>query len=78
MATNEIQNSERLLDLSNQINDSINERKKLLKGLSTEEQQYLSTVKQQQKISLDIASNAEKYLSYQIKSKDLAKQIKSG
>ena len=73
----DIQNSERLLDLSNQLNDSINERKKLLKGLNAEEQQYFATVKQQQKLSQDITANAEKYLGYQIKSKDLAKQIKA-
>jgi len=70
----DIQNSERLLDLSNQLIDSINERKKLLKGINTEEQLFFATVKQQQKLSQDIAANAEKYLSYQIKSKDLAKQ----
>ena len=68
----DIQNSERLLDLSNQLNDSINERKKLLKESNAEEQQYLAVVKQQQKLSQDIAANAEKYLGYQIKSKDLA------
>jgi hypothetical protein len=73
----DIQNSERLLDLSNQLIDSINERKKLLKGINAEEQQYFVTVKQQQKLSQDIAANAEKYLGYQIKSKDLAKQIKA-
>jgi hypothetical protein len=71
----DIQNSERLLDLSNQLVDSINERKKLLKGINAEEQQYFNTVRQQQKLSQDIAANAEKYLGYQIKSKDLAKQI---
>lgn len=73
----DIQNSERLLDLSNQLNDSINERKKLLKGLNAEEQQYFATVKQQQKLSQDITANAEKYLGYQIKSKDLSRQIKA-
>ena len=69
-----IQNSEKLLDLSNQINNSISERRKLLKNLTAEEQQYFATVKQQQRLSQDIAANAEKYLGYQIKSKDLAKQ----
>jgi len=73
----DIQNSELLLDLSNQLNDSINERKKLLNGINAEEQQYFNTVKQQQRLSQDIAANAERYLSYQIKSKDLAKQIKA-
>ena len=78
MATaQDIQNSERLLDLSNQLIDSINERKKALKGITAEEQLYFSTVKQQQKLSQDIAANAEKYLGYQIKSKDLTKQIKA-
>jgi hypothetical protein len=73
----DIQNSERLLDLSNQLIDSINERKKVLKGINAEEQLYFATVKQQQKLSQDIAANAEKYLGYQIKSKDLAKQKKA-
>jgi hypothetical protein len=73
----DIQNSEKLLDLSNQLNNSINERRKLLKNITAEEQNYFSTVKQQQKLSQDIAANAEKYLGYQIKSKDLAKQIKA-
>jgi hypothetical protein len=78
MATaQDIQNSEKLLDLSNQLTDSINERKKLLKGINAEEQLYFNTVKQQQKLSQDIAANAEKYLGYQIKSKDLAKQIEA-
>ena len=73
----DIQNSEKLLDLSNQLNNSITERRKLLKNITAEEQNYFSTVKQQQKLSADIAANAEKYLGYQIKSKDLAKQIKA-
>jgi hypothetical protein len=78
MATaQDIQNSEKLLDLSNQLTDSINERKKILKGINAEENQYFNTVKQQQKLSQDIAANAEKYLGYQIKSKDLAKQIEA-
>ena len=72
-----IQNSETLLDLSNQLIDSINERKKILKGINAEEQLYFATVKQQQKLSQDIAANAEKYLGYQIKSKDLDKQKKA-
>ena len=78
MATaQDVQNSERLLDLSNQLIDSINERKKLLRGISEDEKLYFATVKQQQKLSQDIAANAEKYLGYQIKSKDLTKQIKA-
>jgi len=72
-----IQNSEILLDLSNQLNNSITERRKLLKNATAEEQLYFATVKQQQKLSSDIAANAEKYLGYQIKSKDLAKQIRA-
>jgi len=73
----DIQNSEKLLDLSNQLIESINERKKLLKGISEDEKLYFATVKQQQRLSQDIAANAEKYLGYQIKSKDLTKQIKA-
>jgi hypothetical protein len=45
-----IQNSEILLDLSNQLNNSITERRKLLKGITAEEQSYFATLKQQQKL----------------------------
>jgi hypothetical protein len=75
--TNDIQNSERLLDLSNQLLDSLNQRRKTIKDINADEQLYFATVKQQQKLSQDITANAEKYLGYQIKSKDLAKQIKA-
>jgi len=73
----DVQNSERLLDLSNQIVDSLNQRRKLIKDIKADENLYFTTVKQQQRLSQDIAANAEKYLGYQIKSKDLAKQIKT-
>ena len=71
----DIQNSERLLDLSNKIIETVNTRKKLLKEIGEDEKLYLATVKQQQKLSQDISANADKYLGFQIKSKDLAKQI---
>jgi len=77
MAIDDIQNSERLLDLSNKIIDAVNERRKLLKKIDADEQLHLFTIKQQQKLSQDIAANAEKYLGYQIKSRDLDKQIKA-
>ena len=73
----DVQNSERLLDLSNQIVDSLNQRRKLIKDIKEDENLYFTTVKQQQRLSQDIAANAEKYLGYQIKSKDLVKQIKA-
>ena len=73
----DIQNSEKLLDLSNKILDTLNQRKKLIKDINNDEQLYFTTVKQQQKLSQEISANAEKYLGYQIKSKDLAKQIKA-
>ena len=72
---NDIQNSERLLDLSNQLLDSLTQRRKTIKDINADEQLYFATVKQQQRLSQDITANAEKYLSYQIKSKDLDKQI---
>jgi len=78
MATaQDIQNSEKLLDLSNQLIDSINERKKTLKEINAVEQLYLSSIKLQQKLSQDITATAEKYLGYQIKSKELDKQIEA-
>jgi hypothetical protein len=73
--TEGIQNSEELLDLSNKILNSYNERAKTLKGISEEEKLYKNTISQQQKLSQHIAANAEKYIGYQIKSKDLEKQI---
>ena len=78
MATSQqdIDNSEQLLDLSNKILDSITQRKKLLQGINAEEQSFLNEVRKQQRLSQDIFGNSEKYLKYQVKSKDLAKQIK--
>jgi len=76
MATaQDVQNSERLLDLSNQLIDSINERRKALKKLDADEQLYLTSIKQQQKLSQDITANAENYLRYAVKQRDLNKQI---
>jgi hypothetical protein len=72
-----IQNSEDLLNLSNQILNSYDERVKSLGKLTAEEKLYRATVSQQQKLSQQIAANADKYLGYQIKSKDLAKDIKA-
>jgi hypothetical protein len=72
-----IQNSEELLNLSNQILNSYAERAKALERLTAEEKLYRATVSQQQKLSQQIAANADKYLGYQIKSKDLAKDIKA-
>ena len=79
MATSQqdIDNSEQLLDLSNKILDSITQRKKLLQGINAEEQSFLNEVRKQQRLSQDIFGNSEKYLKYQVKSKDLAKQIKA-
>ena len=79
MATSQqdIDNSEKLLNLSNKILDSLSERRKLLKTISSEEALYSSSVKKQQQFSQEISANAEKYLNYQVKSKDLAKQIKN-
>jgi hypothetical protein len=77
MAVNpeDIQNSEELLNLSNSILNSYNERAKVLRGLSAEEKTYRDTISQQQKLSQQITANADKYIGYQIKSKDLSKQI---
>jgi hypothetical protein len=77
MAVNieDIQNSERLLNLSNQVLDSYNERIKALKGINEAEKMYRDTISQQQKLSQHITANADKYIGYQIKSKDLEKQI---
>jgi len=73
--TQDIQNSEDLFDLSNQILNSYNERSKALGGLTAQEKAFRSIISQQQKISQQIATDKERYLGYQIKSKDLEKSI---
>jgi hypothetical protein len=73
----DIQNSEELLNLSNQILNSYNERSKALRGLDAEEKMYRDTISQQQKLSQQITANADKYIGYQIRSKDLSKQIEA-
>jgi hypothetical protein len=67
--------SEQLLDSSNQIIDSTKIRSKLIKGITADEQMYLASIKQQQKVSQNIAANAENYENFQVKSKELDKQI---
>jgi hypothetical protein len=71
----QLEGSEKLVGLSSQIIDSLNQRSKLLKGLTNDEKTYLGYIKQQQKISEDILANAEKYEKVQFSSKDIAKQI---
>jgi len=70
-----VANSEKLLDLSNQIIDSMNVRRKIFKGIDAEESLFLNTIRKQQSLSHDISANSEKYLGFQVKSKDLVKQI---
>ena len=72
-----ITNSERLLDVSNQILNSYSERKKSLKEISAEERLYVNTVSQQQRLSQQIAANSDKYLGFLIKSRDLSRDIKT-
>jgi hypothetical protein len=74
---NGVSNSEKLLDLSNQLLNSYSERKKALKEITAEERLYFATVSQQQRLSQQIAANADKYLGYLIKSKDLNRDIKA-
>ena len=71
-----ITNSEGLLDISNQILNSYNERKKSLKEISAEERLYFNTVSQQQRLSQQIVANSDKHLGFLIKSKDLSRDIK--
>ena len=77
MATSQqdIDNSEKLLDLSNKIIDAYNARKKVLNGINQEENDLLAATKKQKSLSEEIAANSEKYLNYQIKAKELSKQI---
>jgi hypothetical protein len=77
MATTQqdIDNSEQLLNLSNKIIDAYNARKKVLNGINQEENDLLAATKKQKSLSEEIAANSEKYLNYQIKSKELSKQL---
>ena len=85
MATNQenkdsiegISNSERLLDLSNQLLNSYSERKKALGSIIAEERLYYNSLSQQQRLSQQIAANSDKYLGYLVKSKDLSRDIKA-
>ena len=63
MATSQqdIDNSEKLLDLSNKIIDAYNARKKVLNGINQEENDLLAATKKQKSLSEEIAANSEKY-----------------
>lgn len=71
----DIQNSEYLLDLSNRMLNSYIERDKIINKLSVEERSFRNIINSQQKIALDITANIEKYMKYQITSKELEKKI---
>jgi len=77
MATSQqdIDNSEQLLNLSNKIIDAYNTRKKVLNGINQEENDLLAATRKHKILSEEIAANSEKYLNYQIKSKELSKQL---
>ena len=68
-------NQEKILDLSNQINRSFEKRRDLAGEITDEEREYKSLVSESNRLSQQIANNAEKIARFQIKSKDLAESI---
>jgi len=68
-------NQKEILDLSNQINRSFEKRKDLTGALLRDEREYKSLVSESNRLSQEIANNAEKISKFQVKSKDLAKDI---
>jgi predicted nucleic acid-binding Zn-ribbon protein len=68
-------NQKEILDLSNQINRSFEKRKDLVGTITDKEREYKSLVSESNRLSQQIASNAEKIANFQIKSKDLSQSI---
>jgi hypothetical protein len=68
-------NQKEILDLSNQINRSFEKRKDLTGGLLRDEREYKSLVSESNRLSQQIADNAEKIANFQVKSKDLTQSI---
>jgi len=68
-------NQKEILDLSNQINRSFEKRKDLTGALLRDEREYKSLVSESNRLSQQIADNAEKIANFQVKSKDLSQSI---
>ena len=68
-------NQKEILDLSNQINRSFERRKDLVGAITDKEREYKSLVSESNRLSQQIADNAEKISKFQIKSRDLANSI---
>jgi hypothetical protein len=68
-------NQKEILDLSNQINRSFEKRKDLTGGLLRDEREYKNLVSESNRLSQQIADNAEKIANFQVKSKDLSQSI---
>jgi hypothetical protein len=68
-------NQKEILDLSNQINRSFEKRKDLVGAITDKEREYKSLVSESNRLSQQIADNAEKISKFQIKSRDLANSI---
>jgi hypothetical protein len=68
-------NQKEILDLSNQINRSFEKRKDLVGKITDGEREYKSLVSESNRLSQQIADNAEKISKFQVKSKDLTQSI---
>ncbi len=68
-------NQKEILDLSSQINRSFEKRKDLVGQITDKEREYKSLVSESNRLSQQIADNAEKIAKFKVKSKDLAGDI---
>jgi hypothetical protein len=68
-------NQEKILDLSNQINRSFEKRRDLVGRITDDEREYKNLISESNRLSQQIANNAEKISKFQVKSKDLANSI---
>jgi hypothetical protein len=68
-------NQKEILDLSNQINRSFEKRRDLVGTITDKEREYKNLVSESNRLSQQIADNAEKISKFQVKSKDLSDSI---
>jgi hypothetical protein len=68
-------NQEKILDLSNQINRSFEKRRDLVGRIADDEREYKNLISESNRLSQQIANNAEKISKFQVKSKDLSQSI---
>ena len=60
-------NQEKILDLSNQINRSFEKRRDLVGRITDDEREYKNLISESNRLSQQIANNAEKISKFQVK-----------